>query len=62
MSAAGASAMTEAFKAIGLQQAMLIIPTLSVALGVVLYFGSRTIRGDIARREARLQLAIANAV
>jgi hypothetical protein len=54
--------MTEAFKAIGLQQAMLIIPTLSVALGVVLYFGSRTIRGDIARREARLQLAIANAV
>ena len=62
MNAAGASAMTEAFKAIGLQQAMLIIPILSVALGVVLYFGSRTIRGDIARREARVQLAMANAV
>lgn len=62
MNAAGAHAMTEAFRAVGLQQAMLIIPVLSLALGVVLYFGSRTIKTDIARREARLQLAMATAV
>jgi MFS family permease len=62
MNGAGATAMTEAFRATGLQQAMLIIPALSLALGVVLYFGSRTIKGDIARREARLQMAAAGAV
>ncbi len=50
MALAGAQTMTEPFKAIGLQQAMLIIPALSVALAIVLYFGSRTISGDVARR------------
>ncbi len=49
---AGADKMTEAFKAIGLQQAMLIIPVLSLALAVVLYFGSRTITRDLERRAA----------
>jgi predicted MFS family arabinose efflux permease len=48
---AGAPVVTESFRAIGLQQAMLIIPILSVALAVVLYMGSRTIASDIARRE-----------
>jgi hypothetical protein len=33
------------------QQAMLIIPILSIALAGVLYMGSRTIISDIARRE-----------
>jgi len=46
--AAGSPAVTEAFKAIGLRQAMLIIPALSVALACVLYAGSRTIRKDMS--------------
>lgn len=47
--AAGSGAMTEAFRATGLQQAMLIMPVLSVLLAAVLYAGSRTIAHDIAR-------------
>jgi hypothetical protein len=49
--AAGAARITEAFKAIGLQQAMLIIPVLSVGLAVVLYCGARTIAADMRRRD-----------
>ena len=49
---AGSAKMTEAFRAIGLQQAMLIIPALCIALAFVLYMGSRTIIKDIDRREA----------
>ena len=45
--AAGAARITEAFKAIGLQQAMFIIPVLSLLLGIVLYCGSRTIVADM---------------
>ncbi|HEY6254045.1 MAG TPA: MFS transporter [Candidatus Angelobacter sp.] len=43
--------VTEAFKAIGLQQAMLAIPILSVGLALVLWAGSRTIKKDIERRQ-----------
>jgi MFS family permease len=50
--AAGAARVTEAFKAIGLQQAMFIIPVLSLLLAVVLYCGSRTIVADMRKREA----------
>jgi len=50
--AAGAVRLTEAFKAIGLQQAMFIIPVLSLLLAVVLYCGSRTIVADMLKREA----------
>jgi MFS family permease len=49
---AGSAIVTESFRATGLQQAMLVIPVLSVALAFVLYMGSRTITADIARREA----------
>jgi MFS family permease len=49
--AAGAPAVTEAFKSIGLQQAMFLIPALSVLLAVVLYGGSRTVGADMRRRE-----------
>lgn len=49
--AAGVPTITEAFKAIGLQQAMLVIPLLSVVLAVVLYCGARTIVADMNRRE-----------
>ncbi len=50
---AGSPVLTEAAKAVGLQQAMLIIPALSAALAFVLYMGSRTIIRDIDRRERR---------
>jgi MFS family permease len=50
--AAGAIKMTEAFRAIGLQQAMFVIPMLSVLLGIVLYCGSRTIVADMRKRDA----------
>jgi predicted MFS family arabinose efflux permease len=49
---AGSATVTETFRATGLQQAMLIIPVLCIALAFVLYMGSRTIITDIARQEA----------
>ncbi len=49
--AAGATQLTEAFKAIGLQQAMVVIPILSIALSIVLWLGSKTIAQDMARRQ-----------
>ncbi len=49
---AGSPDITEAFKAIGLQQAMLIMPVLSVLLAAVLFGGATTIRKDIQRRHA----------
>jgi hypothetical protein len=48
---AGFANVTEALRAVGLQQAMLIIPVLSVVLAAVLYAGSRTIVADIAARQ-----------
>jgi predicted MFS family arabinose efflux permease len=48
---ASSPVMTESFRAVGLQQAMLIIPIFSGVLAGVLYMGSRTIASDIARRE-----------
>jgi len=50
--AAQSTVVTAAHKAIGLQEAMLIIPVLGFLLAVVLYAGSRTIAKDIGRREA----------
>jgi MFS family permease len=50
--AAGAARVTEAFKAVGLQQAMFIIPVLSLLLGIVLYCGSRTVVADMRLKEA----------
>jgi sugar phosphate permease len=50
---AGFDKITEAFKAVGLQQALLAIPVLSLLLAGVLWAGSRTIERDIAKqREA----------
>ena len=54
MHAAGAVGMNETFRAVGLQQAMVIMPVLSVALAIVLYFASRTMTKDVARRDARM--------
>jgi hypothetical protein len=54
---AGSAATTEAFRAVGLQQAMLIIPVLSVVLAAVLYAGSRTMVTDIAAHQAAASVA-----
>jgi MFS family permease len=47
---AGSAIVAEQFRAVGLQQAMLIIPVLCVVLAVVLYFGSRSMIADVVRR------------
>src|SRR5579872_283872 len=52
----GSGAITEAAKAIGLQQAMFVIPALSAGLALVLYAGSRTIARDMAARDRQLQV------
>jgi len=48
---AGVDKITEAFKSIGLQQALLAIPVLSLMLAAVLWAGSRTIGRDMARQQ-----------
>ena len=57
----GSASVTETFRAIGLQQAMLIIPVLCTALAFVLYMGSRTISSDIAKRESVAHVVTAEA-
>jgi MFS family permease len=49
---AGSAQVSEVFRAIGLQKAMLAIPVLSVALALVLWAGSRTIGRDVEKRRA----------
>jgi predicted MFS family arabinose efflux permease len=49
---AGSATVNEGFRALGLQQAMLIIPALSVALAIVLHFGSRSMVADVPDRES----------
>jgi MFS family permease len=44
--AAGAQPVTEAFRATGLQQAMFVIPALSVLLALALWAGSRSIKRE----------------
>ena len=57
---AGSAVVAESFRAIGLQQAMLIIPVLSVILAVVLYAGSRTMVTDTAARQSMASVAAAD--
>jgi MFS family permease len=47
---AGFDKITEAAKAIGVQQALLAVPALSLLLALVLWAGSKTIEQDIAAR------------
>jgi MFS family permease len=54
MHAAGAVSVA-GFRAVGLQNAMVIMPILSVALAIVLYLGSRTMNQDVERRDARME-------
>jgi MFS family permease len=51
MTDAGASTMTEAFKAIGLHNAMYIIPILALAAAAVLFAASRTMDKDVRKQE-----------
>jgi len=48
---AGAGTMTEAFKAIGLHNAMYAIPVLALAAAVVLYAASRTMEKDVRKQQ-----------
>jgi len=48
---AGASGMTEAFKAVGLHNAMYIIPILALLASAVLFAASRTVERDIRKQE-----------
>lgn len=52
MADAGATVMTESFKAIGLHHAMHAIPVLCLVLAVVLYAASRTVGRDMTRLRA----------
>jgi MFS family permease len=47
---AGASSMTEAFKAIGLHHAMYAIPILALAAAMVLFAASRTMEKDVRKQ------------
>jgi MFS family permease len=48
---AGAPAMTEAFKAVGLHSAMYVIPVLAVLASLVLFAASRTVERDIRKQQ-----------
>ena len=52
MADAGATVMTEPFKAVGLHQTMHVVPLLCLMLAVVLYAASRTVGRDMARLHA----------
>ena len=49
---AGMDKINETFKAIGLQQALLAVPVLSILLALVLWMGSRSIEKDMQRSQA----------
>ena len=49
MAAAGATAMTEQFKAAGLHSAMYVIPLLCAVLAVLLFAASRTVSSDMEK-------------
>lgn len=49
---AGSPTVTEAFKAVGLHQAMLVIPALSLGLGLVLWAGSKSLASHLERHRS----------
>jgi MFS family permease len=55
--AEGAEAVTELHKAVGLRDAMYLIPILDAALVIVLFAASRTVQGDYLRLRKRLEVA-----
>ncbi len=55
MQAAGATAMTDAFKATGLHTAMYVIPVVLIATSLVLFAAARTVGPDMERMQARFK-------
>lgn len=53
--AEGLTEVTEAYKAVGLHEAMYLVPALNVALVVVLFAASRTVHGDYLRLRKRME-------
>ncbi len=51
---AGSAVITAQHRAIGLQEAMLVVPVLLLLLGAVLYAGSRTVAADMGKRQLEL--------
>jgi MFS family permease len=62
MADAGATIMTDAFKAIGLHDAMYAIPALALLAALVLFAGSRTMEKDVRRREMASAVGVNAAV
>jgi MFS family permease len=60
--AASSAVVGEAYRAIGLHQAMYVIPVMSAALALVLYAGSRTVAADMIRRARRDEAGPRNGV
>jgi MFS family permease len=56
--AAGSQVITEAARASGLQQAMIVIPIVNVLLAFVLFMGSRTILADMLKRQKAAAFAV----
>jgi MFS family permease len=54
----GSLIVTEWHKAVGLHDAMYLIPTLNAALVIVLFAASRTVKGDYLRLRKRLEAAV----
>ena len=59
MSGAGATAMSEAFKAEGLHNAFYVVPVVSLVLALVLFAGSRTVTKDMERLQSWLRKSTA---
>jgi predicted MFS family arabinose efflux permease len=55
MRGAGASSLTEGFKAVGLHSALYAIPVLAAAASLVLFAASRTVTGDMRKQERNHQ-------
>jgi hypothetical protein len=61
MTGAGATAMTEAFKAEGLHNAFYVVPLVSLILAAVLYAGSRTVAKDMDKLQRWMRESAAKA-
>jgi len=60
MVAAGAVAMTDAFKGLGLHFAMFMVPLMLLVTGLVLLMASRSFVGDVGRLERTVQASKIN--
>jgi hypothetical protein len=61
MTAAGATAMAESFRAEGLHNAFYVVPLVSLILAGVLYAGSRTVAKDMEKLQRWMRESAAKA-